>query len=118
LSHNFTRQSFSGGGRLLILISSTIFCLFSLPKIINYYSSDIALATATRLDSYSEIIKAYKLRPDEPTILSQASLISAKFKQVNNALAFSAKALTISPYDVNLWKETDSNVSLSHLRRC
>ena len=81
-------------------------------KIINFYSSDVAYATADRADSqdiyplaYQEIIKAYDLRPDEPTILSKASLIFAKTKQVDNALAASAKALNISPYDVNLWKE-------------
>jgi len=98
--------------RRLILISSTIFCLISAPKIINFYFADIALASANRLDSqniypqaYQVIVKAYHLHPNNPTILSRASVIFAKTKQVDNALTASSKALNISPYDVNLWKE-------------
>ena len=98
--------------RLPILLISIIICLVSIQKITNLYFSDIVFAAADRFDSqdiypqaYSQIIQAYKLRPDNPTILSKASLIFAKAKQVDNALAFSAKALKISPYDVNLWKE-------------
>lgn len=121
----FTRQSFSGGGpfRLPILIGSIILCLVSIQKITNFYFSDLVFASADRLDSqniyphaYSQIILAYKLRPNNPTILSKASLIFAKAKQVDNALAFSAKALNISPYDVNLWKErTQMLVYLTYL---
>jgi len=98
--------------RLPILILILIFCLFSTQKIINYYFSDIAYAKATKFDNkniypqaYQEIVKAYKLRSNEPTILSKASVIFAKTKQTENALAASSLAISISPYDVNLWKE-------------
>ncbi len=80
-----------------ILIGSLIFCLISLQKIKNFYFADLMMK--------ENIIKAYQLRPNEPTILSKASLISAKSGQVENALTFSSQALAISPYDVNLWKE-------------
>lgn len=109
--------------RLPILVGSIIFCLISTQKIINFYFSDIVFASADRLDSqniypqaYSQIIQAYKLRPNNPTILSKASLIFAKAKQVDNALALSSKSLSISPYDVNLWKErTQMLVYLTYL---
>lgn len=89
--------------RFPILIGSIIFCLFSIQKIQNYFFSDIIYNSANNQENL--IIKAYQLRPDNPTILSKASVIFAKSKQADYALAFSAKALKISPYDVNLWKE-------------
>lgn len=95
-----------------ILIGSIILCLVSLQKIVNFYFADISLASAIRADSqntylsaYQEILKAYQLNPKEPTILSQASILSAKAGSTNNAIAFSALALRTSPYDINLWKE-------------
>lgn len=89
--------------RFPILIGSIFFCLICIQKITNFYFSDIVFAAADRQESV--IFKAYQLRPDNPTILSKAALIYAKNKQPDYALAFSSKALNISPYDVNLWKE-------------
>lgn len=98
--------------RFPILIGSIIFCLFSIQKITKFYLSDLFYQLATNQDekniypgSYENIIRAYNWRSNNPTILSKASVIFAKSKQVNNALDFSSQALTISPYDVNLWKE-------------
>lgn len=89
--------------RFPILIGSIIFCLISAQKIINFYLSDVIYNAADKQESL--IVKAYQLRPNNPTILSKASVIFAKNKQADYALAFSRIALNISPYDVNLWKE-------------
>ena len=105
-------QNINFNFRLPIFIGTIFICLILLQNIYNYYLSDIYFASAERSDSqnnytlaYEQIVKAYKLRPDNPTILSKASLIFAKVSQTENALAFSSKAINTSPYDVNLWKE-------------
>lgn len=98
--------------RLPIFIITIFLCLFFIQNIFNYYVSDTFFANADRAETqnnyslaYEQIVKAYKLRPNNPTILSKASIIFSKVKQTDNALAFSGIALKISPYDVNLWKE-------------
>lgn len=112
LSSPFSLQNSQHRFRIPLLIGIILLSIISLQKIKNYFISDIFFFIADKQDSasiypdaYHSIVRSYKLRPDNPTILSKASVIFAKAKQVDNALAFSSRALTISPYDVNLWKE-------------
>jgi len=77
------------------ILLSTIYILKS---IIFFYFADIAYAK-------SDYKTAISLNPYEPIYYSVASLQAAKSNQINLAINYSNKAITISPANINILKE-------------
>ena len=94
-------------------------------SIIRYWYADNRFALGERFDkagyttqSFEKLEKAINIRPNEPTYLDQLSIVSANLavqaaKQekatlssqlIDTAINASSKALAISPYNINFWK--------------
>ena len=102
-----------------LLVSFTLFCLFSLGKM---YLADIYYARAHTLaqtgffdQSYLYIKKATKLNSNEPLYFDQlaydAAVLATQSEEATSAaqlaqeaISSSQKALAISPFNVNFWK--------------
>ncbi len=89
------------------------FIIIALIKIISFYQADKSYALAQKYESvknYSKaniyISKSIKLNPYEPIYYSKLAHISAKNSQVQIALDSSQKAISISPFNLNILKET------------
>ncbi len=113
------------GLQYLGITTVLILFLILISSIIRYWYADNRFATAERLDksgyntqSLKELEKAINLRPNESIYQDQLSILTANlaveaFSQeeptlssqlANTAIDASNKALMISPYNINFWK--------------
>ncbi len=89
------------------------FIIFALIKIISFYQADKSYALASKYEDVKNyqkatiyISKSIKLNPYEPIYYSKLAHISAKNSQAQTALNNAQKAISISPFNLNILKES------------
>ena len=113
-----TKNNFFTIPLIIIVLVSGLYCL---NFVITSYLADVAYAQSENVNTdqkpevaYDYISAAIKLRPSEPLYQSKLSIIAAKMaaadlqqkdEYIKTAIQASDKSVSISPANVNFWKE-------------
>jgi tetratricopeptide (TPR) repeat protein len=102
--------NYQKNNKLLLLIIP--FIIFSLIKTISFYKADKFYALAQNYDNVKNyekalmyISKSIKLNPYEPIYYSKKAHLSARTSRVDQAVNAFQKAISISPFNLNILKE-------------